>query len=46
MSAAMARCEGRQALDVEPSDQVRDGVAGPSARGTGGRLIVVTAGDG
>jgi hypothetical protein len=46
MSAAMARCEGRQALGVEPSDQVRDGVARASARGTGGRLRVVTTGDG
>ena len=42
----MAGRQGRQPLGVEAGDQVRDGVAGAAADGTGGLLIVVARGDG
>ncbi len=42
----MAGVEGGDALGVEACDQAGDGVAGASAGGAGGLLIVVAAGDG
>lgn len=42
----MAGRGGLQSLGVEARDQVRDGVAGASAGGAGGLLIVVAGGDG
>src|SRR4051812_2596576 len=46
MAAAMAGRRRGGALGVEAGDRVRDGVAGASAGGTGGLLVVVAGGDG
>jgi hypothetical protein len=42
----MAGHEGGQALDIEPGDEMGDGVAGAAAGGAGGLLVVITASDG
>jgi hypothetical protein len=42
----MARRGGGQAFGVEAGDEMRDGVAGATAGGEGGLLIVVAARDG
>ena len=44
--AGVSGREGEEALDIEAGDQVRDGIAGTSAGGAGGGLVIVAAGDG
>ncbi len=46
LPTAVARREGLQAFDIESGDQVRDSVAGASACGVSGLLIVAAARDG
>src|SRR6267154_357008 len=46
LPTALAWCEGGQTFDIEPGDQVGDGVAGASAGVACGLLVVIAAGDG